>query len=99
MGGCNLIGFNLEACVWSAAGGIGGMLPWPVWLVLALLLIGIVWRFAGWPGLVTLGGAVGFILGRRSAVEDDEIWPDADRGKRPKAKQRRPTIRDLWRRK
>lgn len=97
MKGCNLIGFDLEACAWSAAGGIGSLLPWPVWAMLGLIFVGIVWRVAGWQGLVGLAGLGGFLLGRRSAANDDNIWPPPDRSPRSRQPKHRPTILDWWR--
>ena len=97
MGACSLFSFNAEDCAWQVVGAAGAALPWPVWLVIGLLLIGIVWHFAGWPGLLALAGLGGFLLGRRSVVEDDEIWPPPDRGRRRPAKQPRPTILNWWR--
>lgn len=99
MAGCNPLAFNLEACAWSLVDAAGAALPWPVWVLLLLILIGAVWHFAGWPGLLGLVGLGSFLLGRRSVVETDEIWPPPDRGGRRPAQQHRPTILDWWRRK
>lgn len=40
--------------------------PWWGWALAGLVLVGIVWKLAGWPGIIALAGAAGFILGRRS---------------------------------
>jgi hypothetical protein len=91
MNACSLLRFDLGSC-------LGGMLfwwvplvPWWAWLLVALIVVGIVWKVAGWPGLIALAAGAGFFLGRRS-VTDDDIWPNTDPKpqKLPKAKVRRP---------
>lgn len=92
---CGLIGFDLGACAWGIVSGWAGMVPWWVWALVALVVIGIVWKVAGWPGLLALAAGVGFILGRRSAREaPDEIWPDPD--PKPVRVKPRRTLRDVF---
>lgn len=57
----------LETGFWS----LMAMVPWWAWAVAAVLLIALVWRLFGWPGLVALGAVAGFILGRRETPEPD----------------------------
>lgn len=98
MGQCSLLGFDLGGC-------LGGLLFWWVplvpswgWLLAALVVVGVVWKLAGWPGLLALAAAAGFFLGRRSANEPDDIWPHPDDPKPlPKRKKARPTIFNMGR--
>lgn len=58
------------------------LVPWWGWALAGLVLVGIVWKLARWPGIIALAAGAGFILGRRSKpVETDDIWPHPD--KRP----------------
>lgn len=52
--------------------GLVAAVPWWGWVLAALVLIGVVWKFAGWPGLIALAAGAGFILGRRTADEPIE---------------------------
>lgn len=92
------------ACVLDPFGCLTGAfwawiatIPLWVWVVGALVLIGAVWKFSGWPGLLGLAGAVGFILGRRSADPEHEhvTGKDAAPAPRVKRKGKRPTIFDI----
>ena len=65
MNACGLVSFDLAACVGGIVSGWFLGLPGWAWIAGALLVIGLVWRLAGWPGLVALGGVVGYALGRR----------------------------------
>lgn len=84
--------FNPIGCLNEGFWNLLGVVPWWGWAVLALALVGIVWKLAGWPGLLGLGFLAGFILGRR-----DEPFPtdlpkdDAEppfRRQKPKVKGR-----------
>lgn len=71
--------------------------PWYWWALAAAIIVGAVWKFAGWPGLLGLAGAVGFILGRRSADPEHEHVSGKDAAPAPrvvKRKGKRPTIFD-----
>lgn len=94
MRACGLIGFDLGGCIGGIVTGWAGMIPWWGWVVIALLVVGMVWKFAGWPGLLTLAAGVGFIFGRRSATERDDIWPHPDPKPEKAARKKRPTIFD-----
>jgi len=61
---CGLVGFDLAACVGGIVSGWFFGLPGWAWIAGVLLVIGLVWRLAGWPGLVALGGVVGYFIGR-----------------------------------
>lgn len=65
---CGLIDLPcyLEGWFW----GLVNMVPLWAWIALAIVAVGVIWKFAGWPGLIGLAGAVGFILGRRSMTDD-----------------------------
>jgi hypothetical protein len=71
--------------------------PWYWWALVAAVVVGAVWKFAGWPGLLALAGAVGFIFGRRSAEPEHEhvAGKDADPPRVVKRKGKRPTIFDI----
>lgn len=110
MTSCRLFQFDLGACI---AGSVFGWVPdwlWPLmaywpWLVGAAV-VGLVWKFSGWPGLIALAGAVGFFAGRRSVASDPVehvSGPDADPPVRHRqrapvpAPKRRKTIFDAFR--
>jgi hypothetical protein len=42
------------------------------------VVVGVVWKFAGWPGMLALAAGVGFILGRRSVEPEPLEVPDED---------------------
>ena len=95
---CGLIGFDLGGCIWGMATGWMAIVPWWAWLALAVAGVGVVWKFAGWPGLIALAGVAGFIFGRTSKEDRDEIWPHPDdKPVRKAPKRKRPTIFDRWR--
>ncbi len=81
---CSLLGFDLGGCLVGLVFWWVPLVPWWGWLIAGLVLVGVVWKFAGWPGLIGLGVVAGFFLGRRS-VSNDEIWPPQD----PKPQRRR----------
>lgn len=90
---CGLIDVpcHIESWFW----GLIGMVPFWGWAVLALIVVGAVWKFAGWPGLVALGAVAGFILGRRQEpVPDSEIWPHPDTPKKPRKTAKRTLPQD-----
>lgn len=78
-------GLNIGCQLNDWLGGIGhaltGWVPdwfWPLlpywpWAVV-LLALGIAYRFAGWPGVTAVAGAIGFIFGRMTARKPE---PDA----------------------
>ncbi len=88
MNSCSLLAFDLGGCLGGLLFWWVPLVPWWAWLLAGLALVGVVWKFAGWPGLIALAAAVGFWFGRRSTIENDEIWPSPDKPvkKRPKAK-------------
>ena len=47
--------------------------PWWAWALAGLTLVGIVWKLAGWPGLIALAAGAGFALGRRSADDHEHV--------------------------
>lgn len=49
------------------------LVPWWGWALAGLVLVGIVWKLAGWPGLIALAAGAGFILGRRSTDDPVEV--------------------------
>lgn len=62
------------------------LLPyWPVGVI--VVGTGLAYRFAGAPGLAAFAAAVGFILGRRSAVKsEDQYNPEPPPPSKPKRK-------------
>lgn len=88
----------LSTGISSVFWGTVSAIPWWGWVLAALVLVGVVWRFAGWPGLIALAAAAGFIFGRRTADEPIEHVDGKDAFvPRPKPKvavkkQHRPTI-------
>lgn len=52
--------------------GLVAVIPLWGWVLAGIVLIGVIWKFAGWPGLIALAAAVGFIFGRRTAHEPIE---------------------------
>lgn len=56
--------FNPGACVQNAFWGLVADVPWWAWLAVAVVLLGVAWRFAGIPGLVAAAAAIGFVFGR-----------------------------------
>jgi len=82
--------------LWATVGAI----PWWGWALAALILVGAVWKFAGWPGLIALAAAAGFIFGRRTADEPIEHALDGKdafvprRKSKTVVKKKRPTIFD-----
>lgn len=86
----------LSTGVSSLFWGTVGAVPWWGWAIAALVLVGVVWKFAGWPGLIALAAAAGFIFGRRTADEPIEHVDGKDAfipRPVPKVKKKhRPTI-------
>lgn len=91
--------FNPGKCFSSGLDGIqhfllGWVPDWlwalaPYWWVPAgLLVIGVVWKFAGWPGLLALSGTVGVALGwkLRGDVDASEHFPNGHPDPKPVAK-------------
>jgi hypothetical protein len=62
------------APLWAWATG----LDWYWYAIIALVVVGVVWKLAGWPGLLALAAGAGFILGRRSVEPEPVEVPDED---------------------
>lgn len=79
------------------------LVPWWGWAIAGLVVVGIVWKIAGWPGLLALAGAAGYVLGRGDSSKEDDIWPDPDKPA-PRRSQKAPpgkrvrTIFDMFKR-
>lgn len=58
--------FTLGGCIHALLFGWVADVPWWAWAAIALVIVGLVYKFSGWLGVVGLAGAVGFVLGRRS---------------------------------
>lgn len=85
---------HLESWFW----GLVSLVPWWGWIIALIVLAGVLWRVAGWPGLVALGTVVGFLLGRRPGpVDDDDIYESGEpRRKKPPAKRRYNPDTNTW---
>ena len=93
------------SCIASAWYGLLAAVPWWAWVAGALLAIGIVWKIAGWPGLIALAFGIGYFARdimaayrvvraepRHENVDGDDAEPPA----RPnKPKKKRKTLQDL----
>lgn len=75
------------------------LIPWWTWWALALAAVGAVYKFAGWPGIVALAGAVGYLLGRNGVSKlPDAVLPPAEPAKpAPPPKKRMKSLEDLIR--
>lgn len=70
--------------------------PWWAWWALALAAIGAVYKFTGWPGIVALAAAVGYLLGRNGVSKlPDAVLPPAKPA--PPPKKRMKSLEDLIR--
>lgn len=82
---CNpLFGFNPASCISGLVSGWAASIPWWAWLVAAILVVGIVYKLAGWLGVVALAGGAGYIArAEQDAVEhgNGEPPPPAPRPK------------------
>jgi len=92
------------ACFLDPIGCIGGALwqwvasiEWYWWALLGAVFVGIVWKLAGWPGLLALAAGAGFLLGRRQPTHEDDIWPDPDKPVRRSSQKppKRKTVRTV----
>ncbi len=96
MSACRLFQFDLGACI---AGTLFGWVPdwlWPIlaywpWLA-GLLVVGLVWHFSGWPGLIALAGAAGFLLGRKSVKQEPIEHVTGRDAEPPVPRRKRPTV-------
>lgn len=56
------------------------LIPWWVWLGLAVTAVGVVWRLWGWQGAVAAAGAIAGVLaygkGRNDAYRDERARTD-----------------------
>lgn len=92
MNACGLIGFDLGACLYGMAFGWVAGVPWWVWAVAALIVVGAVYKFAGWLGVVTLAAGAGYFAGRRSVDPHEHVdGPDAE----PAPPRPKPATRPL----
>jgi hypothetical protein len=96
--------FDPGACVASAWYGLLAAVPWWAWVIAVLIAIGMVWKLAGWPGLIALAFGVGYfardilrayqVVRRHEPIEnvdgDDAAPPPKKRVKK------RKTLQDLF---
>lgn len=68
--------FDPMGCITGALWQWVASIPWWAWAALGLAIVGIVWKVAGWPGLIGLAAATGYVLGRRS--KDDDLYVHED---------------------
>lgn len=55
------------------------IIPWWLYWVLAIAAVGAIYKFAGWPGIIALAAAIGYVLGRRNVTRlPDAVLPPAD---------------------
>jgi hypothetical protein len=50
-------------CIASGWHNLVAAVPWWLWIIIGLVLIGIVWKLAGVPGLIAAAFGAGFIAG------------------------------------
>ena len=103
MSACSFWSLNLAACLSGQVAGWFALVPWWAWAAIALIIVGIVYRLAGWLGLIGLAGAFGYWLGRRGPdpfphedLQRGEDGPEMPRQIVP-AKPRVRTIFDILR--
>ena len=95
--------FDPGPCIASGVHGLLAAVPWWAWVVLVLVVIGLVGQLAGWPGLVGLALAAGYLAGRSDwtpypseHVDGPDAEPPVPRRK-VKPKPRPKTLEDLFR--
>lgn len=80
---CGLLDFDLIDCVTGTAVTWFFGLPVWAWALIALVVIGVVWKVAGWPGIVALAVSIGYALGRSERKPVEKAPPE------PKPKRRK----------
>lgn len=60
MNACTPIFGNLGDCVTGTLSSWAAGVPWWGWVALALIVAGIVYKLAGWLGIVALAGVAGY---------------------------------------
>jgi hypothetical protein len=96
--------FDPGACIAAGWTNLLAAVPWWAWVAIALVAVGIVWKFAGWPGLIALAFAVGYFardIGKAYPVVKQEPFENVDGPDAApppaKPKKKRRTLEDLFR--
>jgi hypothetical protein len=97
--------FDPGGCIAAGWTHLLASVPWWAWVAIALVAVGVVWRFAGWPGLIALAFAAGYfardIARAYRVVKQEPIenvdGPDAEPSPKRPAKPKRKTLQDLFR--
>ena len=96
--------FDPGSCIVSAWYSFLAAVPWWAWAITALVLVGVVWKFAGWPGLIALAFGVGYfardIMSAYRVVRTEPIenvdGPDAEPAPKRPTKPKRRTLEDIF---
>jgi hypothetical protein len=96
--------FDPGACIAAGWTNLLAAVPWWAWVAIALVAVGVIWKFASWPGLIALAFGVGYLardIARAYRVVRQEPFenvdgPDAEPPLR-RPKPRRKTLQDLFR--
>jgi hypothetical protein len=90
-------------CIAAGWANLLATVPWWAWLVIALVVIGMAWKLAGWPGLIALALGAGYfardVLAAYRVVRTDrhENVDGDDASPPPTKPKRRKTLQDLIR--
>lgn len=90
--------FDLGICLRSMTAGwvpdwVLWLLPYWPWLIV-IGGLGLVYRLAGWPGVVSFVFGLGFLIGRKSTDKPKAVEPDYETGEppRPERPKKRKTL-------
>jgi len=97
--------FDPGACIAAGWTNLLASIPWWAWIITALVIVGVVWKFAGWPGLIALAFGIGYfardLMRAYNSVRTHEPIEsvDGDDAAPPpkKTKKKRKTLEDLFR--
>jgi hypothetical protein len=94
---------NPGPCIATGWHNLIATVPWWVWVIIALVAIGLVWKLAGVPGLIAAAFGAGFAAGYAVASQRTAKSPAAPAPKRttrlpfPPLGTRPKTLQDMFR--